>query len=314
MASPPRAHPRWRLAPPLLVTLAAVLWGMDALIRRPLALDLEATTLVFAEHLILVAVLAHRMPGALRRAVAAGPRVLLALVLVGAGASALATVLFTQAFAQGDPVTPVVLQKLQPLVAVLGGALLLGERPTRGFGLCLAVALVGAWLLSFPRPLDVAAGEATAAALAVGAAVLWGSGTVLGRWVSRDLAAQDVTAMRFLFGLPAAGILVALLGAPALPGGGDWLAVALLALVTGLFAMRLYYAGLQHTPASMATVLELAFPLTAALVGVLAFDTRLTAGQWAGAAILVAGVLALNLRPTRSLVKVRWRAAAPSRA
>jgi drug/metabolite transporter, DME family len=307
MAPLRRARPGLRLAPALLVTLAAVLWGTDALIRRPLALDLDASTLVLAEHAILVAVVGYRVPGALARARGAGWRVVLAMVLVGAGASAAATVLFTEAFTHGDPVAPVVLQKLQPLVAVLGGALLLGERPRRNFGVLFLISLVGAWLLSFPQPLDVSAGQVQAAAEAVGAAVLWGLGTVLGRGASRSLVAEDVTALRFFFGLPAAALLVALLGAPALPGGGDWVAVALLALVPGLLAMRLYYAGLQHTPATMATVLELAFPLTAAIVGVVAFDASLDAGQWAGAAILVAAVLAMNLRPSRALVRIPWR-------
>jgi drug/metabolite transporter (DMT)-like permease len=292
------------------VTLAAVLWGTDALIRRPLALDLDASTLVLAEHAILVAFVGSRVPAALGRARAAGWRVVLAMVLVGAGASALATVLFTQAFTHGDPVAPVVLQKLQPLVAVLGAALLLGERPRRNFGVLLLISLAGAWLLSFPQPLDVSAGQAQAAAEAVGAAVLWGLGTVLGRGASASLSAEDVTALRFFFGLPAAAVLVAVLGAPAVPAAGDWIGVALLALVPGLLAMRLYYAGLQHTPAAMATVLELAFPLTAAIVGVVAFDARLTAGQWAGAAILVAAVLAMNLRSPRSLVRLPWRSEA----
>ena len=43
-----------------------------------------------------------------------------------AGASAVATALFTQAFRYGDPVTPLVLQKLQPVIAVVAAALLLG--------------------------------------------------------------------------------------------------------------------------------------------------------------------------------------------
>src|SRR4051812_34926627 len=94
---------RW-IAPPLLVTVAAMLWGTDALIRRPLALELDAATLVLAEHVILVAVVSRRVPDALGRAWRAGWPVVASLVLVGAGASAAATVLFTQAFTHGDPV------------------------------------------------------------------------------------------------------------------------------------------------------------------------------------------------------------------
>ena len=36
---------------------------------------------------------------------------------------------------------------------------------------------------------------------ATGAAILWGMGTVLGRYLSRELEFQDVLALRFFFGL-----------------------------------------------------------------------------------------------------------------
>ena len=42
--------------------------------------------------------------------------------------------------------------------------------------------------------------------------------------------------------------------------------ILLLAIFPGLLALLLYYRALGHTPASRATLAELAFPLTAALV------------------------------------------------
>ena len=65
-------------------------------------------------------------------------------MLIGAGASALATLLFTQAFRLGDPITPQVLQKLQPLIAVLLATVILGERLRPRFALFLVPGLVGA--------------------------------------------------------------------------------------------------------------------------------------------------------------------------
>ena len=85
----------------------------------------------------------------------AGPRFVAAAVVVGAGSSALATILFTPAFVDGNPVTPVVLQKVQPLIAVSLAAVMLGERPRPRFGLFLVGGLVGTWLMAFPSPFDV---------------------------------------------------------------------------------------------------------------------------------------------------------------
>ena len=63
--------------------------------------------------------------------------------MIGAGSSALATILFTQAFVDRDPVTPVVLQKVQPLIAVSLAAALLGERPRGRFGVFSPAASPG---------------------------------------------------------------------------------------------------------------------------------------------------------------------------
>ena len=137
------------------VAVAAGLWGTDALLRRPLAQSTQAATIVLGEHVFLVVILLPIIAVALPALWRAGPRFVAAAVVVGAGSSALATILFTQAFVQGDPVTPVVLQKIQPLVAVSLAAAMLGERPRPRFGLFLLGGLAGAWLMAFPSPFDV---------------------------------------------------------------------------------------------------------------------------------------------------------------
>jgi drug/metabolite transporter (DMT)-like permease len=183
-----------------------------------------------------------------------------AAVVVGAGSSALATILFTQAFVDGDPVTPVVLQKVQPLVAVSLAAVMLGERPRPRFGLFLLGGLAGTWLMAFPSPFDVSLHGQAPVLYALMAAALWALGTVLGRFLALELPFQQVTALRFAFGLPAALVAVLVLGAPLRASLHDELFIALLALVTGLVAILLYYYGLQRTTASVASIAELAFP------------------------------------------------------
>src|SRR6266567_2468492 len=143
---------------PALVAVAAALWGMDALLRRPLAQSTSAATIVFGEHVVLVALTLPLLAGALAAVFRAGPRYVLAAIVVGAGASALATILFTEAFVRGsDPVTPVVLQKVQPLVAVICARLILGEHPRKNFLWFLLGGLVGVWLIAFPHPTNVSA-------------------------------------------------------------------------------------------------------------------------------------------------------------
>ena len=104
----------------IFISIAAALWGTDALLRKPLAESTQAATIVFGEHLVLVLLTLPLIPAALVAVRRAGPRYVAAAVVIGVGASAIATILFTQAFVDGDPITPVVLQKVQPLVAVVG--------------------------------------------------------------------------------------------------------------------------------------------------------------------------------------------------
>jgi drug/metabolite transporter (DMT)-like permease len=289
----------------VLISVAAVMWGTDALFRRPLARSTSATTIVFGEHVILVALTLPLLVPALVALWRAGPRFVAAGVAVGAGASALATILFTQAFAHGDPITPIVLQKVQPLIAVAGAALILGERPRPRFAWFLLPALVGIWLIGVQHPLDPHAHGLTPIVESLAAAVLWGLGTVLGRFLSRELSFEHIVTVRFAFGLVASAIALPLVGAMAYAGGHDGLWILYLAVVTGLLALALYYVGLKRTPATLASLAELAYPLTAALIGIYAFNSNLRWTQWIGVAIVIAVVSLLPVQRRRSVVQVQ---------
>jgi drug/metabolite transporter (DMT)-like permease len=89
---------------------------------------------------------------------------------------------------------------------------------------------------------------------------------------------------------------VLVLGAPLRASLHDELFIALLALVTGLVALLLYYWGLQRTTASVASIAELAFPVVAIAVGYVAFDATLTSTQFLGVALTSLVVLLLPRR------------------
>lgn len=283
-----------------VVALAACFWGTSALMREPLGRVLDAATIVMWEHLVLVVVLSPWLVPALRRWAQAPPRVRVGAVIIGAGSSALATTLFTAAFRLGDPITPQILQKLQPLIAILLAALILGERLRPRFWWFAVPALVGAWLMTFADPLAVSIGDAEAALLALGAATLWGAGTVLGRLVDGHLGPRDTLALRFGFGLPAAAVIVLMTGADWRMPLGQVPMLLLLALVPGALALALYYVGLRRTAASRATLAELMFPVTSVLVGVTLLDAQLTWSRWLGVLVVVVSVTGLVLHESRA--------------
>ncbi len=295
----------------VLVSIAATMWGLDGLIRKPLAHSTTPSTIVFGEHVVLVALALPLLVPALLALWRAGPRYLLAGILIGAGASAIATILFTEALFHGDFITVVVLQKSQPLVAVVAAWLVLGEQPRRRFAWFLLPALAGIWLLALKHPLAPHAHGLTPIAETLGAAGLWGLGTVFGRYLGRKLAFEHVTTVRFAFGLVASACALPILGTSAWSSAHDSGFIALLALVTGLFALGLYYYGLQRTPAMLAALGELAFPVTATLVGIYVFNDTLRWTQWLGIAITVAVVTLLPAR-RREIVNAPELAPAPA--
>src|SRR4051812_23154251 len=122
------------------------MWGTDPIIRKTMSFTTSATTIVFGEHVILVLCTLPFLLPALRSVRRAGPRYIAAAVVIGAGASAVATILFTDALiGHSDFITPVVIQKVQPLIAIAAAAVLLGERPRPSFA--------GVFLSPLPRVL-----------------------------------------------------------------------------------------------------------------------------------------------------------------
>ncbi len=291
----------------VLVALAAAMWGTDPILRKPLAGDTTATTIVFGEHVLLVALTLPFLLPALRTVFAAGTRFVLAAVAIGAGASAVATILFTEALFHGDFITPVVIQKVQPLVAILGAAVVLGERPRQGFAWFLIPALIGFWLVNQEHPFDPSAKGLVPILQALAAAALWASGTVLGRYLSRELPFQQILTLRFFFGLVASALALPIMGASAYAGAHDSLWIAYLAIVTGLVALALYYYGLKRTPALLASLAELTYPAIAVIAGIYAYNAHLRWTQWLGIAMIVAVVTALPLRPRKKIVELEPR-------
>jgi drug/metabolite transporter (DMT)-like permease len=284
----------------VLIAVAAAMWGTDPIIRKTMSGTTSATTIVFGEHVILVLCTLPFLLPALRAVFRAGRSYVAAAVVVGAGASALATILFTDALiGHSDFITPVVIQKIQPFIAIGAAALLLAERPRPGFWWLFLPALAGFWLVNQSNPLEPSAKGVVVIVEATAAAVLWGLGTVLGRYMSRELQFQHVLTLRFFFGLIASALALLVMNQPAYSNGHDSVLILYLALVTGLLALALYYYGLQRTPAVLSSLAELTYPAVAVIAGIYAFDQHLRWTQWIGVALILSTVTLLPLRRRR---------------
>jgi drug/metabolite transporter (DMT)-like permease len=292
---------------PPLVALGALLWATDSLFRSPVAHRYPALFIVFLNHCLCALPMLPLLLAGRQEFRRFGRRDWAALAFVAPLGSVVAMACFTRAFATASNYTvPILMQKLQPLIAIALARVVLGERLTRTFPLWAAVAGAGAYLVSFGwTPAWAALGGARDLAptgWALLAAGIWGATTVGGRVLLARRSHLFVTAARFVFGALFALAAVAWAGLlplalPALATDGrHFLGMA---FVSGLLPLLIYYLGLKWTPASVATLGELAFPVAAIALNWIFLGSPLSVAQMAGAVMLVVAITALSLTASR---------------
>jgi drug/metabolite transporter (DMT)-like permease len=281
------------------VFLAALLWACDAPFRVYVGENLPTSIIVLVEHfigLLIVAPFLWQYRATFKKLTM---RQWMAALLIGIGGSAVALMLFTQAFTYMNPSIVIVLQKLQPLIAITLAITLLNERTTKQFWLWSLVMIVGAYLITFPglKP-ELYQGEVfnphvIGMSLALGAALLWGLATVMGRYMLNELNFKALTGLRFSIGflfLLIWNISRGSLSSLSLVTGIDVLFLVIISLISGVGALFIYYYGLQRTKASVATLAELGFPVGAVIVNYFFLDATLSIVQLIGIGILLYGL------------------------
>jgi drug/metabolite transporter (DMT)-like permease len=311
------------------VAVAAAMWAADAYFRPALTQQLSASQIVFAESLLIALCflpVMGRVRGELRRL---PRRQWIAMGIIALGAQAFATVLFTQALGYAFPAHAApdfnvenevyLLYLLQPVFGIGLARVVLKERRKPYFWPLAACALAGVYLIVFPEnPLapfsSLQHGQLLAAILVLGAVLLWASGTVFGRYSLSNVSFVTTAAMRFTLALPVLFVLMLVNGGVRALGHFSVHQVPSfigIALVPGLLAMLLYYRALSNTPASMASIAELAYPCALFLVFSLPAPVGLGVPfhgiEIVGAVLLVAAVTTLNVLKQRDVVAAPHR-------
>ncbi|HET9847445.1 MAG TPA: DMT family transporter, partial [Candidatus Dormibacteraeota bacterium] len=310
----------------ILAAFAAALWASDIWFRSHLVPPighLTASQIVVVEDgLITLVLLVFFARRAWRETQRLSWRGWLAVILIGVGPQAVATLLFTQSFklaAQHQLFAETyVLQQTQPLIAIALAWIILGERRRLWFWPVAVVAIAAVYLVLFasdPRaPLNALQhGEVEVGLYALGAAALWASGTVLGRFVLGTLSFQTTTTLRFTIALPV--LIAVVLVQLGVAGFGQYRADDVIpflgiALIPGLLALLLYYRALASTPATLATIAEMAYPVAATIIATapalvvfgqtIFFGQRLYPARAIGTLLLIAVIALLNWTKERT--------------
>ena len=295
----------------VFVAFAATLWASDAYFRNQLVQHLSATQIVVAEDALVTLFLLPVLIRSRHELKLLGARGWTAVGIIAAGAQALATILFTASFSIAAQhqlfAETFVLQQTQPLIAIMLAWIVLGERRRPWFWPAAAVAIVAVYMVLFASdPLSPVSamknGRLEVGLLALGAAALWASGTVLGRFALGSISFWSMTALRFTLALPV--LVVIVLVQSGLGGFGHYRVsdfvpnLLAIALVPGLFALLLYYRALSKTPASLATIAEMAYPVAATLIASApppwGFNQPVYGVQIVGTVMLIGVIVVLN--------------------
>lgn len=278
----------------LFIIGAAILWALDGVVRRSLY-SLSPLVIVSVEHLV-GSFLLFPFIFKLIKKERFKKKEWMILILISLFSGLLGTLWFTTALLMTNYISFSVvflLQKLQPLFALLAARVLLKEKLSKEYAFWAVSALMAAFFVTFPEgAVNLNTGDKTlqAALFALGAAAVWGSSTALSRLVLLRHNDKVVTGMRFFItSLLSVGALIIfgqlpLVRTVTFPQLAQF---AFIAVSTGMVALLIYYKGLKTTPVHISTLLELVFPLLAVGIDIYVYKTEIALVQIiAGATLL----------------------------
>lgn len=294
---------------PLFVIIAASLWGADGMVLRPALFSLPVPLVVFVESTIVAILLSPYFVKHLPSLDLLQKKDWLAFISVALLGGAVGTMAITKALFYVNFVNlsiVILLQKLQPVFAITLAAIFLKEKLPKQFFRWAALAIVGAYFMTFGINLpNFSTGDKTtiAAIFSLLAAISFSASTVLSKRALRNVSFEMGTYLRFLFSAFIMLVIVVSLGdigSISEITTQQAIVFLIIAFTTGGAAIFLYYFGLKRITASVATICELAFPLTAVLLEYFLRENIMDAIQWIGAGVLLLSIIKVSTTQNNS--------------
>ncbi len=298
---------KFRFFSNILIIIAAAMWGIDGVLLTPSYFSrfhfYNVEFIVFVAHFIpfiFLSIFMFKKYKYLKEFTLSDLTYFFLIALFGGviGTLSMVKALQLSEFSQYSVV--ILLQKLQPVFAILLAAILLKEKPGKKFYLLALVAVCSSYVLAFgfQSPALLEKNNVQACLYSVLAAFSYGSGTVFGRKVLNKYDFSTSTFYRFTF--TALIMFVILLFKKDLStvytftANKNMVFLALFIAFFGLLAVFIYYSGLKGTSASVATLCELAFPLTSVVLEGVLRHRVLSFIQIIAALVLISSILYLN--------------------
>src|SRR3989339_977695 len=257
----------------LAIVAAALLWSLDGTFLRPQLYTLPSVFLVFLEHALGFIILIPFLFIFKSQLKTISKKQWLTIFWVALFGGALGTTFMTKAlFLTGfkDISVVILLQKFQPIFAITLATIFLRERFPKRFYAYATIAVIAGYFVTFKDPFTINKVGGAAAQMilySLLAAFAWGSSTTFGKYSLKNINYGLLAALRF-------GFTILIMALPALyyyhgqftlVSTRQWTTLAIIVFTSGAAAMWLYYFGLKKIPASLATLCELSWPVSAIL-------------------------------------------------
>ncbi len=300
-----------------LIVIAAVIWGLDGVLLTPSYFSkyhfYDVNFIVFIAHVIPVIILSLIFPRQYKelKNFTKNDYIFFTLIALFGGALGTLSIVKALQLSEFSKFSIVILiQKTQPVFAVLLAFFLLKERPSRRFYIIASISLVSIYFLTFEfkSPMLLPKNNILAAAYSMLAAFSFGSATAFGKKIVSKFSFLTSTFYRFFFTTIVMTVFLLFSGNTeksinSYVSSKGLLGLSLTIAVLGLCAILIYYNGLKKVSASVSTFCELAFPLTSVMTEAFILKRFLSPIQFVSAVILVLSILYLNLGKVKVDIK-----------
>ena len=280
------------------IALAATLWAVAAVVARHLFdRGVGPLELVQARALISVAGLAL-VPAAWRRRAGGHPWTVIALGL----SIALVNAFYYLAIERLDVAVALVLQYTGPAIVVTWVALSLRRAPSKGILIALVGAFLGVVLVSEVLGGDIGTIDAVGIGFGIGSAFMFATYTLLS-----EKTGESYGVVGALFrGFVAASVMWIVFQIPrgwpsSLTTSENLPSVLFVGVVGTLLPFLLYVWGVERVRAERAVIAATLEPVVAGVVAWVWLDQLLSVPQVAGAALILAAVLSVQLKRPRAV-------------
>ncbi len=290
----------------LLISFAAFLWGLDGVLLTPRYFAYgfyNVKFIVFISHfvpLVILSIISFKQYKKMKD-FKKDDFIFYFLIALFGGCLGTLSIVKALMLSQFSLSLVTVIQKTQPIFAIILAYILLKEKPTKRFYIVFVVTLISLYFLIFGLNSPKLLGENNlrASMYSLIAAFSFGSSTVFSKKIVSNHSFFTTTFYRFFF-TTIISFIILVFSSGSLEAFNQYIVspniykLTLVIAIVSLSSLMMYYKGMITTKASYATISELVYPLSSVVIEAIVYKRILTPIQLIFSVVLILSIIYLN--------------------